>query len=205
MGHCPYYQAIPERCALHERLRTDRRLAALVRQIFPLGSRPFDLDEGETCREDIEETLTRLAAEEPELFKSRADVEATLSELRGELERAEAASPGLVGRTAFLNKSQYEIEERLTRALEDRGVLDGAGHVKTLLTGAEEFAPGMNLDLFVVPAPLVREGAALLRDLDLAAIIDPSEDAYDWLEEDYPPWRELYLQASAQGEAILIY
>jgi hypothetical protein len=205
MGHCPYYQAIPERGALYERLRTDRRLAALVHQIFPLGSRPFDLDEGETYREDLEETLSYLTAEEPELFRSRADVEAALSELRSELERAEAGSPGLVGRTAFLNQSQYEIEERLTRALEDRGVVDAAGRAKTLLRGPEEFAPGMDLGLFVVPAPLVREGAAMLRDLDLAAIIDPGEDAYDWLEEDYPPWRELYLQASALGEAILVY
>src|SRR5690349_24337448 len=106
MGHCPYYQAIPERGALYERLRSDRRLAVLVDQIFPLGTRPFDLDEGEIYREDLEDTLTYLAAEEPGLFPSRTDVEATLGELRAELERAEAESPGLVGRTAFLNKSQ---------------------------------------------------------------------------------------------------
>jgi hypothetical protein len=206
MGHCPYYQAIPEQSTLFRRLRDDHRLAALVDQVFALGGLPFVPDGSDAVRAAVQEALDDLTADRPDLFGSRGDAEATLDLFREELSRAEAESPGLTFRTAFLGKNLHEIEERLVRALEDRGVAEAAARVGSLLRGVEEFAPGLYANgLSLVPASLAREGAALLRDLDLKAIITEDDDAFDWLAEDYPRWRDLYLQAAALVEAILVY
>jgi hypothetical protein len=204
MGYCPFYQAVPESSTLLARLRGDRKLATMMIRLFSYGSCPFDLDEIE---DELDDHLDRMTEDCPDVFGSRAEAEATLEDLRRELASAEASYPGLVARTAFLNKSQHEIEERLVRALDERGVAEPSERVKALLWGVESFGPpGANFGQWgYVPSALVKEGAALLRDLDLKAIITEDEDAYDWLEEDYPPWRDLYLQAAALGEAILVY
>jgi hypothetical protein len=199
MGYSPYYQAIPEGSRLFSRLRANRRLATLMDQFFPSASRPLDLYEA--GEDEVVEVLEAVVEMEGGLFASPADAGQALAELREEIARAEVQHPGLIARTAFLNKSQDDIEVRLVKRLTKRGRADAAAFVDALLFGAEDFAEGFQARL--VPSELVAEAAAALRDVEPELLFGAAEE--DYHREDYRAWRRLYLEAGARGEAVLVY
>jgi hypothetical protein len=199
MGYCPFYQALPEASDLCRILESDLKARTLLMWLFNYGSRPFDM------RELEENELTSIlddAAEEDEVFDSRGDVDITFVKLRDEIERADSAHPGLIDRTAFLNKSQDEIGERLTARLEEAGISDAKRLVRSLLFGEYPFAARTD-PLQIVSPETVKRGMLTLREIEPDMLFGGPDE--DYIAEDYRQWRELYVQAGERGEAVLMY
>lgn len=223
MGYCPYYQAIPENCDLFRLLDDDLQAAKLFTGFANCGARPLDLfEEGP---EDVQDRLD-YGYEGDVDFPSVADVKDAFQRLHHAIERSVAANPGLMDRTAFLNKSQDEIERLLRLHAEALGDPEAIESVPRLLAGVRPFAEplfdfvdrwneaatapevGTFSPFWLVPARHVQQAASFLRPLDFDRLIaiDPALNSgtIEWLAEDYPAWRALYLQAANLGEAILV-
>jgi hypothetical protein len=209
MGHSLIYQALPGGCRLFARLQTDVQVGTLFAQLFNHGGGPYSWAE---ILDDLEEVLEGIA-EDAAVFSSRAEVDRAMTDLLTALKEARAANPGLEMRPAYLEKSQWDIQERLGAVLQERGRgdpnrADPAPLVDALVFGAEELTPpgvagSLGGPVCVVPPALVAEGARLLRCLDAEALFGADEEN-DGLVQDYRGWRAMILAAAECGEAIVV-
>jgi hypothetical protein len=202
MGHPLILQALPEESRLYARLRDDRRVATLFAQLFNAGGGPYSW----ATLSDLDEHLDGIA-KHVEAFASRADVDRAMADLLTGLEQARAAHPGLEGRRVFLDKTQWDIEERLNEELRRRGHSEMEPFVSAILFGAATLTPPgvegpMGDGLRLVPPATVREAARILDPISPESLFDP--ETKDYLCEDYRDFRGLYLTAAEQGEAIVV-
>ena len=84
------------------------------------------------------------------VFASLDEANRILNELRAGIEQANELSPGLMERSAYVEKTQDDIRERLARELERRRVNDAASFVDVLIDGERVFSG----DLRIVTARL---------------------------------------------------
>jgi hypothetical protein len=201
MGHPLILQALSPGRRLFARLASDEKVGTLFAQLFNCGGGPYTWP----GLPDLDEILSDFAGTGP--FASRADVDRAMADLLADLEEARAEHPGLESRRAYLDKTQWDIKERLAAELRRRGRGDADGLVEAMLFGAGRLTPPgvegpMGDGLRVVPAADVQEAARVLGAVAPEALFDPSRE--DWLCADYRAFRELYLAAAEWGEAVIV-
>src|SRR4051794_36029966 len=91
MSFYTYYQAIPERSRLLERLRSEKAFCSLYTRLIPCGPGPFHLEELDTV--ELDDIPNDVAGCQP--FGSRAEVDRCLNGITAELAVAVALYPGL--------------------------------------------------------------------------------------------------------------
>lgn len=201
MSFYTYYQAIPERSRLLERLRGEKRFCYLYTRLIPYGPGPFHLDEMDP--DELDDILNDFAG--VELFGSRAEVDGYLGGITAELAEAVAAYPGLGGRAAYIEKQHGEIEEPLTQELRCRGSEADVKLMTELFYGGDALAPDF-FDRYepqfrLVPARAVEEGARLLAGVELSEV---AHGISDYACEQYRKWKRLILEAAGLGEAVMV-
>lgn len=204
MGVSMMYQALPEQTTLFECLRSNRKISTLFARLFPNGKGIFyikELDEDE-----LDEILDWIASEQ--LFSSRTEVEQVMNELSAELERTKASHQGVAERTAYLEKSQYRIQELLSQELKRREHNATSELIEKLLYGSEALAPEFfdsddNL-LYLVPSKVVKEGAEVLREIEPENLFGSEGELEQYYRQDFEQWKAFYLQASDNEEAVLV-
>jgi hypothetical protein len=202
MGHSVSYQSLPEESRLFARLQGDPKVGTLVAQLFNCGGGAYTW----AGLDDLDGILDGVA-EQGAPFASREEVDRTMAILTTDLEQARTLHPGLENRRAYLEKTQWDIEERLVAELERMGRAGAGEFVEALLFGAALLTPPevqgpLGRGLGVVRSPEVAEAARVLREIAPSSLFD--EDGEDWLYEDFRTWRELYLAAAAHGEAVVV-
>jgi hypothetical protein len=130
-----------------------------------------------------------------------------MKDLVASLAEARAKHPGLEQRQLYLDKTQWDIEERLAGELRSRNRKDAGEFTRTVLFGAEPLTPpgvvGPTGDrLRVVPPGIVKEAAAVLLSIDPAKLFESASE--DWLYEDFKDLQTLYSAAAEHGEAIVV-
>jgi hypothetical protein len=106
----------------------------------------------------------------------------------------------LPDRRAFLEGSQEDIEERLTRKLGRR--IRPRHPVRSRVAHPAQGAGAARDGLRLVRRAGVAEAARVLREIAPAALFDQGKE--DWLYDDFPSWRDLYLAAAEHGEAVIV-
>src|SRR5689334_20862517 len=105
MSFYTYYQAIPERSRLLERLRCERALCTLYTGLIVYGPGPFHFEHLDP--EERRDILDGFVGREP--FRSREEVDRCVSDMKAELCGAVAERPGLDRRAAYIEKLHDEI------------------------------------------------------------------------------------------------
>ena len=199
-----YYQALPEQSRLFQRLRTDRALHTLYADLTLLGGGPLHLSDLDPS--EIDETLDYLT-EDRAAFKSRAEAERTLSELRQELKQACTSFPGIEDRAAYFEQVHRELETLLPRELSRVGYDLAEPLVQVLLYGDDLLAPALgdyrNSPLRLNAAPVVQEGARALFALK-PEVLDRAIEDVDFPAEDYERRRSVYQEAARRGEVVIV-
>lgn len=210
MGVTIFYQAIPEQSALFARLNSDPAAYLLFAEFFDRGSGPFCLSGIEP--EEMAETVEFLAQSptgQP-VFGSRAGVEQALASLEAELERAKDLFPDIEYRTAMLEKIVQELYEHLAPFFQAAGGEKALALLLAILDGNEQSLtpPGMAGGaerLGLVSASRVRQAAQLLQALTPERVFAEADAATRInLLEDYDSWRNVYLQAAQENEAMIV-
>lgn len=198
------YSAIPPSSSLYSRLQREKALNTLGCFIFADGFGIFDFFEIEP--EDINETLENMFEVYPQLFESKLEVDRVVAELRSELTLTRQAFPGIEDRTAILEKTSAEIEQRLVQELSSKQVANAKGIVQKLLEGDRLFAPDLflaeeNESLGLISRKLVREGASLFQQINPKTLFAEDEE---WHLDDLENLKDLYLAADENNEVILV-
>jgi hypothetical protein len=194
MGIYLHYQSMPEASRLARRLRTEQLLCVLYAALIHRPAGPYDT----ACLppQELDEYLTEIARNP--LFGSRAAVDRLYADLQAELVRAAKEFPGLPQRAAYFKLQDFE--HQLSQALASTGRADAKALAETIVWGAERFAPEgfgtRDVQLRVVPPPLVAEAAGLLQGVD--------PEAFAGWEEEWEAFRGVYVEAAGRGEAIVI-
>lgn len=203
MGVSVLYNAIPCSSTLYARLQREKPLAILMVPLFPYGCGIFRFFEIEP--EEVNEILEEVIEAHPDTF-SDLEAEQIIAEFRSELRRAHEAYPGIEGRSASLEKSSTEIEERLTQELLRRQIENANEIVEKLICGDQVFAQNLLPEaesLGLISRELVIEGARILRQIDPEELFnDEGEDR--WCIDEFSQWRDLYLSADEKNEEILV-
>jgi hypothetical protein len=201
MSFYTYYQAIPERSRLLERLRGEKRFCRLYTWLIPYEPGPFHLEEFDP--DELDGVLNDFASSEP--FGSRAEVDECLEGISTELAEAVTVYPGLERRWAYIEKQHREIEEPLAQELRRRDSEADVRLMIELLYGGDALAPDFfdryGPQFHLVPASTVAVGARLLSGVEL------SEEAHgisDQTCEQYQKWKRLIVKAARRGEAIMV-
>lgn len=210
MGVTIFYQAIPEQSALFARLNNNLADYLLFAEFFDRGSGPFCLSVIEP--EEMAEVLEHLAQSPTgrPVFGSRAGGEQALASLEAELERTKDLFPGIEYRTAMLEKIDQELYEQLAPFFQAAGGENALALLLEILDGNEQsFTPAGIADgearLWLVSASRVRQAAQLLQALTPERVFAEADAATrDWLLEDYDSWRNAYLQAAQENEAMIV-
>jgi hypothetical protein len=201
MSFYTYYQAIPERSRLLERLRGEERFGCLYTWLIPYGPGPFHLDKLDP--DELDDILNDFVG--GELFGSRAEVDGCLKDITAELAETVTVHPGLGERAAYIEKQHREIEGPLTKELRCRGSEADVELMTDLLYGGEDLAPdffGQNdSQLRLVPATTVGQGAKLLAGVELS---EQAHGISDYACEQYRGWKALIIGAAGLGEAIIV-
>jgi hypothetical protein len=202
MSFYTYYQAIPERSRLLERLISEKTFCSLYTWLIPYGPGPFHLEELDPG--ELGEILNDFVGRE--LFASRAEVDRCLNGITAELADAVTGHPGLGDRAAYIEKQHDEIEGPLVQELRRRGSEDDVKRLTELLYGGDSLAPEFfgqyDPQLHLVPASTVAEGAKMLAGVEL------SEEAHgisDYACEQYWEWKRLIIEAARMGEAVIVF
>src|SRR5262245_60548031 len=125
MGVCVHYWAISPQSRLYARLQEDRTFNTLMACLFPYGIYRFSEIEPEEVEEILDDVIERHSAALGPEPAARPAVgpepvsRRRVTEFLAELERTRAEFPGIERRTAMLEKCSSDIEERLTRALQN--------------------------------------------------------------------------------------
>lgn len=205
MGVSMLYQALPEQTTLFECLRSDRNISTLFTRLFPYGNGIFHISQLD--KDELNEILDWIASQQP--FSSRLVVQRVMNELCASLEQTKASHSGVAEQTAYLEKSQNRIQERLSQELK-RIELDIARELmEKLLYGSEVLAPEFfeshDDQLYLVPPNVVKEGAKVLREIDPRSLFggEGERERYDC--KDFEQWKAFYLEAAEREEAVLVY
>jgi hypothetical protein len=202
MGVSIHYWAMPPSSSLFERLQTDQAFVTLMSTVFAYGNGVFcffdELDPEE--REEILGDLisTRQLGDEQQARR-------VIDEFRREVELTRRAYPNIERRHTSLEKTFLVIEERTKEALRlIRG--DGDKFVDRIMNGSQIFTGSIDPDetdmwVGLVPADLVQQGAWMLAGVNAEALF--ANDAVHVLE-DFEYWQDLYRDAAAHGDAILV-
>ena len=202
MSFYTYYQAIPERCRLLERLRDEERFCRLYTGLIPYGPGPFHLDQLDPS--ELDDILDDFA--DGERFGNREEVGGCLRSMTAELSEAVTAYPGLGRRAAFIEKQHREIEEPLSLELRCRGSEADEKLITELLYGgdalASTFFDPYESQLRLIPASTVAEGAKRLAGVVLS---EETHGISDYACEQFREWKSLIIEAARLGEAIIVF
>jgi hypothetical protein len=199
VGVSIHYWAMPPSSSLFERLRTNQAFVTLMSTVFAYGNGVFcffdELDPEE--REEILGDLisTRQLGDEQQARR-------VIDEFRREVERTRRAYPGIERRRTSLEKTFLVVEERTKEAL--RQVRDDADKfVDSIMNGSQSFTGSIDPNMWIglVPADLVQKGARMLAGVNAEALL--ANDAAHVLR-DFESWQDLYRDAGAHGDAILV-
>jgi hypothetical protein len=201
MSFYTYYQAMPEGSRLLELLRTKRELCALYTRLMVYGGGPFHLDRLDP--DELDDILDGIAEAAP--FGSRAEVDASLYDLREELAHAVTAHPGLEKRAAYIEKLHREIEGALSDRLRSCGTEADVELMKELLYGGDALAPaffgGHERPLSLVRASSVARGAKTLAGIELS---EEDDNICDYTCEQYKHWKSFIIETAEVGEAVSV-
>ena len=198
MGRCTIYQALPERSVLFERISKDRPIRLLFIVLFNQGRGPLHL-------RHLEKTSPEALAQSDE-YEDLDAVKRAFFELESEADRAIHEHPGLTERYAFLQKSEFEIERRLTAELARRGINEVEAVVRRMIFGEDGMWPDPDIEewgLGLVRARDVRIGADLLKPIEPDTLFGVSETE-SANRDDYKALRDLYIDASERDEVIVM-
>jgi hypothetical protein len=99
-----------------------------------------------------------------------------------------------------------DLERVLTRELNHRGYPAAEILLGKLLYGEMPLVPAFargNLDLMVVLARVIAEGARALHQID-SNILEDDPNLDEGVQEDYERWRNVYGEADRLGEVVLV-
>ncbi len=197
------YRAIPPSSDLYSRLQSDKAFATLLSWLFPYGNGIFCYFEDEP--DEIDEVLENVVEVYPKIFGSQVELDQVIAEFRSQLTLTRQAFPGIEDRTAMLEKSVDEIEQRLVQELTTRQVANAKEMVQKLLEGDRTFAPDLlspeDDTLGLISRELVREGASIFRQIVPKTMFAENED---WYLEQIQELKDLYLAADEHNEVILV-
>lgn len=204
MGVSILYSAIPPESNFYKRLHEERAFAILMSSLFVYGNGIFRFFEIES--EEVEEILEWVVESEQDTFGSELEVSSCINEFRSELYRTRNAYPGIEDRTASLEKTSHEIEQRLSQELTKRQVKNADEMARKLIYGDRTLAPHLLSEqdsLGLVSLSLVRVGARLLQEIYPETLFTLNELQEEWASDHYKQWRNLYLAANENNEEIL--
>ncbi|MBD2682553.1 MULTISPECIES: hypothetical protein [Nostoc] len=205
MGVSVLYSAIPPTSTLYARLQREKALSILVVSLFPHGCGIFRFFEIES--EEINEILEDVIETHQETFGSELEADRVIAQLRSELRLTRQAYPGIEDRTASLEKSSAEIEERLSQELSRKQVANAHEIVQKLMFGDQTLAPTLLLaeeSLGLISRELVSEGANIFRQINPEVLFARDQGWEGWCLNDLERWRGLYLSAAEKNEEILV-
>jgi hypothetical protein len=175
--------------------------------LFPYGCGIFfffdeiDSEEREEILDDVIDRYRYALGPEPE---ARHWIE----EYRVELDKTRSAYPGIERRDSSLEKTSQLVEERLVREVQRIRSEDATKFVRSFMFGDQELGRDLGLEeddvLGLISLPLVREGAMALQQLNPEALFAKDGGYEEYHLEDFLRWRQLYLDAAANGEALLL-
>jgi hypothetical protein len=220
MGVSIHYWALPPASALFQRLERDRAFVTLMASLFPYGCGVFfffnELEAGER-----EEILKLVIRNRQSRLGPEPEARRLIEEFREELERTRREYPGIEGRRSSLEKTSRLIEQRLKEALQlvradaekfaghlmyGNGTLGkpDAGYIEGLLekNDFETLSYEMENTVGVISAPLVQEGAQVLSELNGELLFADDQEWYELTS--FRCWRQLYQDAAAAGDALLV-
>jgi hypothetical protein len=199
MGIPLTFQAIPESSGLLALLRTNRRIGTLFADLYSMGGGPFTWSR----LDELDEILQNLVGRG--VLRSIDEARGAFAELNAEWNSALASNPALEGRRAFLDKTQHELNERITQRLTATGEEPSAELISDLFHGEDKLrnwsSDGYD-PLRLISAARVKAIAGLLGRLDENSIFHDDEE--DWLGEDYRGLRQLCFEAAIRGESIIV-
>jgi len=205
MGVSVIYSAIPPCSTLYARLQREKALSILVVSLFPHGCGIFRFFEIES--EEINEILEDVIETHQETFGSELEADRVIAELRSELRLTCQAYPGIEDRTASLEKSSAEIEERLSQELSRKKFANANEIVQKLMFGDQTLAPTLlptEESLGLISRELVSQGASILRQIDPEALFARDQSWEGWCLNGLEHWKNLYLSAAENNEEILV-
>jgi hypothetical protein len=207
MGVSIHYWAVPPTSTLFRRLQSEKAFAALMAALFPYGCGIFCFFE-EIDLEEREEILEWVIESRKTALGSESEARRWIAEFRQELERSRAAWPGVERRVTSLEKTSELIEERLLRELNRSHNGSAEEFLRGLMFGDQELGRNLGLAardvLGLISARLVGEGAAALNGLDAEVLFVKNEGWEQYHLESYQHWRQLFQEAAAQGEVLLV-
>ncbi len=204
MGVSVIYSAIPLSSTLYTRLQREKPLAILMVSLFSYGCGIFNFFEIEP--EEVNEILEEVIEAHQDTFGSELDADQVIAEFRTELRLTRKAYPGIEDRTASLEKTSNEIEERLSQELSRRQIENANKIVEKLIFGDQSLAPNLLPEaesLGLISRELVSEGARILRQIDPETLF-AYEGKDRWCVDHFSEWRDLYLAADEKNEEILL-
>jgi hypothetical protein len=110
MGVSVLYSAIPPEGNLYKRLHEEKAFTILMVDLFAYGNGIFRFFEIEP--DEVAEILEWVVESHPDTFGSDLDANLWIDEFRAELYRTRQTHPGIEDRTASLEKTSDEIEQR---------------------------------------------------------------------------------------------
>lgn len=205
MGVSVLYSAIPPSSTFYARLQQEKAFSILMVSLFPYGCGIFRFFEIEA--EEVNEILEEVIAEYQDTFSSESEANRLIAEFQTELIRTCQAYPGIENRTALLEKSSVEIEQRLTQELQIKQVVNASEVVQRLLFGDQTLAPTLlsaEDSLGLISRDLVREGASVLQQINPETLFKKEQDQEGGYLDHFERWRSLYLTADEKNEEILV-
>lgn len=205
MGVSVIYSAIPPSSTLYIRLQREKALSTLVVSLFSYGCgiyRFFEIDP-----EEINEVLEDVIETHQHTFGSELEAYQVIAELQSELRRTCQAYPGIENRTALLENSSAEIQERLSQELSRRQVSNANEIVQKLMFGDRTLAPTLlpaQESLGLISLELVSQGASILRQIDPEVLFARDRSWEGWCLNGLEHWRSLYISAAENNEEILV-
>jgi hypothetical protein len=207
MGVSVHYWAIPPSSALFRRLQRDKAFAVLMAFLFPYGRGIFHFFDDKGI-EEREEILDEVIDRHGEVLGPEPEARRRIDEFRLELDRTRSAYAGVERRRCSLEKTSRLVEERLLRELKRLRGEGAEGFLRGLMFGDQALSRNLGLSgedvLGLVSPPLVREAAQVLDGLDAEALFARDGGWEEYHLNDFQRWRQLYRNAAAGGEALLV-
>lgn len=210
MGVTLFYQAIPEQSTLFTRLKTDDAAFLLFTEFYNRGSGPFLLaDISAEEMSEVQEHLGR-SPEGEAVFETVAGIEKALASLDETLQEMKQRYPGIEYRTAMLEKNSEDLYEFLAPFFQASIGEQGPILLRIIMDGSEQAftPPGVSKSgkwLGLVSADRVQQAGKLLQPLTSERVFaEAAEDQKEWLMEDYEHWRNVYLLAAQNDEAMIV-
>lgn len=206
MGVSVHYWAIPSSSALLRRLLTEKAFTTLMAALFPHGCGIFYFFD-EIDPEEREEILKWVIESRQEALGPEPEARRWIDEFHQELNRTRLAYPGVENRHASLAKTSQLIEARLLKELNRIRGLEAREFLSKLMFGDHDLIRDLGRrddNLGLISLPLVREGAEVLNKLDAEALFARHSGWEEYHLASFRRWRELFNEAAAHGEIILV-